>query len=241
MIYYFSGTGNSEWVAKEIGAKLECKVVNIMEANREEAKVVKSGDVIGFIFPIYAWAPPEIMLDFIKKFTIDSGAFSFAICTCESEAGYALKNVAKQIQLNSAYSISMPNNYIISMEVDSDEVVKKKVEEASKSIEEICIEVSNKENVWRVNKGIFPLVKTALIGNAFNKYARSTKKFSVDDTCISCGLCQNNCPIQTIKLEGGKPVWGEECLQCLSCINRCPSEAIQFGKKTKGRGRYYFK
>ena len=28
------------------------------------------------------------------------------------------------------------------------------------------------------------------------------------------------------------------CYLCTSCINRCPVQAIQYGEKTKGRGRY---
>jgi NAD-dependent dihydropyrimidine dehydrogenase PreA subunit len=45
--------------------------------------------------------------------------------------------------------------------------------------------------------------------------------------------------VQTIRMDDGRPVWGKDCTQCLACINRCPVHAIQYGKGTAQRGRYY--
>jgi MinD superfamily P-loop ATPase len=76
----------------------------------------------------------------------------------------------------------------------------------------------------------------------FNTFARSTRSFSVDDNCNSCGLCERICPIDAIELQNGRPVWVKKhCTQCLGCINRCPQRAIQHGTGTAKRGRYYFK
>ena len=45
--------------------------------------------------------------------------------------------------------------------------------------------------------------------------------------------------IQTT-LRGGKPVWGKDCTHCMACICYCPAEAIEYGKKSLGKPRYYF-
>ena len=37
----------------------------------------------------------------------------------------------------------------------------------------------------------------------------------------------------------GKPMWSQHCTKCMACICRCPQEAIQYGKRTKNKGRYY--
>lgn len=241
MIYYFSGTGNSKWVAKQVGDKLNYQVINIIDINRNEKKLVRKGEVVGFIFPIYAWAPPEIMFDFMKNFTLEEGAFSFAIGTCVSEAGNTEKLIKKYIQLNSAYSINMPNNYIISSDVDSEEIIEKKINEAKESINKICNEIKRRENISRINKGSFSLIKSTIITALFNKYARNTKAFYTEENCSSCGLCEKICPVKCIQLKEGKPVWKGKCLQCLACINRCPEKAIQYGKNTKKHARYYLK
>ena len=48
------------------------------------------------------------------------------------------------------------------------------------------------------------------------------------------------CPLNNIRLENGKPVWGKNCTHCMACICYCPKEAIEYGKKSKGKPRYHF-
>ena len=43
-----------------------------------------------------------------------------------------------------------------------------------------------------------------------------------------------------IHLENGRPVWGKNCTHCMACICDCPKEAIEYGKKSKGKPRYHF-
>lgn len=68
-----------------------------------------------------------------------------------------------------------------------------------------------------------------------------TKKFIVSDKCIHCGGCASRCPLGNIRMDGGRPVWGNNCTQCCACIGGCPTEAIEYGKKSAGKTRYYLK
>ena len=213
MIYYFSGTGNSKWVAEEIGKRIGIEVVDMMALKKEASIQVADGETVGFVFPIYAWAPPKVMLDFIKGIKCEKDTFKFIVCTCESEAGTALKKLAKENQIHSCYSISMPNNYILGMDVDTPEVIKNKIKEAKKEIDNISQEICERKSVWRVEKGSFGAIKSAIVAPLFQKYAISTKPFKVEDTCIGCGICKEACPLGTIQLVEGKPVWDKDCLQ----------------------------
>ena len=40
-------------------------------------------------------------------------------------------------------------------------------------------------------------------------------------------------PLNNIRLENGKPVWGKHCTHCMACICDCPKEAIEYGKRAK--------
>lgn len=241
MIYYFSGTGNSKWVAEEIGNKLRLEVKDIMSFKDELCVEIKDDEPIGFVFPIYAWAPPKVMIDFIKRIKATKNNFKFIVCTCGEEAGKGLKKVAKEYGIHSCYSLIMPNNYMLGMDIDTEEITKEKIKKAKKQIENISREICIKKSTYEVSEGRLGSIKSNIVAPLFQKYATSTKPFYVEETCIGCGICEQVCPLNTIKLVEGKPVWDKECLQCLSCINRCPKEAIQYGKKTKNRGRYYFK
>ena len=64
--------------------------------------------------------------------------------------------------------------------------------------------------------------------------------FRATDACIGCGRCVELCPLNNIQLENSKPVWGKNCTHCMACICYCPKEAIEYGKKSKGKPRYHF-
>lgn len=72
----------------------------------------------------------------------------------------------------------------------------------------------------------------------FYRFNMQPKKFTVSDVCVSCGKCEKVCPLGNIRMENGRPVWGEHCTHCMACISGCPAEAIEYGKSTRGKARY---
>ena len=75
MIFYFSGCGNSRYVAESIAAGLNDTLVFIPEAAREGHYdyTLAEAESLGFVFPIYAWGPAKLVLDFVKKLSIKTG------------------------------------------------------------------------------------------------------------------------------------------------------------------------
>jgi len=248
MIFYFSGTGNSLYVARVLahaqGEKL-VSIANEMEKKSAERKYTsEEKEVIGFVYPIYSWGAPQIVLDFIRSMRVTGGKrYLFSVNTCGSNEGYATQALQKVLMkkgmiLSSAFSISMPSNYIIGEDVESKVIQEEKLRKAVIRLEQINdVITSRKIDVFELLPGSKPWIKTTLINPLFNKFARSTKSFYATDACILCGLCEKKCPVQSITLQS-KPIWGKSCTQCLACINRCPVHAIQYGKATENRGRY---
>lgn len=236
MIYYFSGTGNSKWAAFRLGEALseECAEICCGFASVS----CKKEKVTGIVFPVYAWAPPELVMDFAGRLKHSCG-FAFAVATCGSEAGKSLKMLSSVFALDSAYSIVMPNNYIIGSDPDTAETALPKIKKAEDNLKRISEEISAGQKIWRVNEGAAAGLKSTVISRGFNRFARRTGPFRADAKCDGCGLCKDVCPVGTISLEDDGPVWNSKCCQCLACINRCPQEAIQYGRNTEGKARYY--
>ncbi|MGO5097249.1 EFR1 family ferrodoxin [Agathobaculum sp. LCP25S3_E8] len=235
MIFYFSGTGNSAWAARQLARLTGDKAYDITNLN--QLPDLDSAGQIGFVFPVYAWGAPEIMAKFAKKLP-KTQSFTFGVCTCGGDAGLAMKHFSKVYPLSSSYSLVMPNNYIIGSDTDNEREIRQKITAARAELKRIAQEIQQQEPVYRVHEGGLAGVKSHLANFGFNKFARSAKPFFAEDSCNGCGLCMKNCPARAITLRDGKPVWAAQCFQCLRCINECPQQAIQYGKSTAGRRRY---
>lgn len=238
MIFYFSGTGNSRWVAQTLASMINDTASDISKI--EVIPPLTDEQQIGLVFPIYAWGAPEPVIAFAKNLH-QSAAFTFGICTCGADAGKALKKLSKYFYLDSCYSLMMPNNYIIGgkeMDVEKKENCIQKIKSASDILQNIAQEITQKKPVYHVEEGTFPRLKSSIANWGFNHFARTTKPFHVTDACIGCGLCEKNCPAHTITLHDKKPFWDKPCFQCLRCIHECPTAAIQYGASTTNKGRY---
>lgn len=246
MIFYFTGTGNSLYVAKKISEHNNDKIISIAEEMQKDKieYYLDDAEAIGFVYPVYGWAPPKIVLDFIKRLQLNNykDNYIFSIATCGDNIGNTMEVLKKSLNnrkmlLNSGFSIRMPNTYIISFDVDSKELEKEKLINADKRIEEINKIISNRtKDVFQVEKGPMPAFLSA-INPLFNTFGMGTKKFYATDACTSCGLCEKICPTGNITVDK-KPKWGASCTKCLACIHRCPAKAIQYGKATLKKGRY---
>lgn len=243
MIFYFSGTGNSKWIAQQLAGLTNDKVMNIASFTNGGAIPNFSGkdEAVGLVFPIYAWAPPRIVMEFIQKLDVHPNRYAYAVCTCGDDAGSAIKKIEHHLPLQAAWSIIMPNNYIPMYEVDGSQLAAAKVAAARIKLPEIANVINSRGTAREIHTGSMAGLKTWVVNPVFNAFAMSTRPFSVASACNGCGLCEQNCPCGVIELANGKPIWVKSrCYQCLACINRCPKRAIQYGAGTKKRGRYFF-
>lgn len=248
MIFYFSGTGNSLYAAQKISRDINERLISIAGETNSGSSFEYSlaeNEVIGFVYPVYAWRAPSMVVKFIRKMKFKNyrNNYIFSVCTCGDEEGYTTAILKKRLarkgfSLSSGFTVVMPNNYIISYDLDPRPVAEKKLAEAEEQFAEIIAAIGKREDgLYEIKIGPSPFWKSYIINPLFEKYALDPKKFFATDVCTGCGLCAEVCNTQNITVND-KPAWGSTCIKCLACIHRCPEEAIQYDNQTAGKGRY---
>jgi len=254
MILYFSGTGNSLWVAEELGKAFNESLISISSALKiPEDEIIyhlQPAEKIFFVFPVHSWGPAVLVRRFIDRLRLEgySNQAVYSVCTCGDECGYTedileqwLKR--KNIKLTGSYSVVMPNNYILlpGFDVDTEEVEKEKLQKAPAAVELIVQDIRTISESRLYKVGGLPFLKSRMIYPLFARFALRNNSFYATDACISCGICVKSCPTGTIQMQKGeKPVWRKDsCVQCVACIHFCPERAIEYGNISRKKGRYH--
>jgi NAD-dependent dihydropyrimidine dehydrogenase PreA subunit len=256
MIFYFSGTGNTRFVAKEIAAGIGEELLFIPDLIRENRYefTLQPEETVGFCFPTHGWQPPRIVREFIKQLSIaqhpsPNNLYCWALTTCGDDMGEAMTILNKDLEAiglkaSTMFSVIMPESYVCLpfMYTDTEDKEQQKIAAAKEQLPHIiaCLR-EHKEGIEELEKGSTPRLYSYVIGAYFNARMVHDKKFTVDaDACIKCGKCAKMCPVDNIT--GTPPVWNHNgrCTSCLACYHYCPTHAINFGKITRKRGQYYF-
>lgn len=253
MIYYFSGTHNSRYAAQRLASQTEQEAIFIPQTDAMSESISDSDTSVGFVFPVYAWGVPPIVLDFIKQLPdsfFDSirkrGLPVWAVATCGDETGNAIEmlrnDLAKrEVELRAAWSVIMPNVYVLlpGFGTDPKPLEEKKLHEAVGRIAHIgeCI----REGRWETDLtlGSWPRLKTAVVFPLFRRWGVNTKKWHYTDGCIGCGRCARECPVGNITMKDGHPVWGSDCTSCCACYHCCPTHSANYGKITLRQGQFF--
>lgn len=247
-ILYFSGTGNSLQVAKDISNELgKAKLCKIALLVKEEEIIINS-KVLGIVFPVYYARLPLVVERIVKKLKISKYTYVFAAATYGGAAAGVLnklKNILKNedVVLNSGFLIRMPANNVFSYNPSSLKRKAKVFERESKRVKEISNVIKERKNCKaETSKLIIDTIIDKVTIKTTDKIMKNfyirDKEFWVNDKCDGCRLCEKICPVKNIELILDKPTWNHTCERCTACIQYCPKEAIQFGKKTIKRRRY---
>lgn len=247
MLFYFSATGNSKYVATQLKQSDE-EMIDMAQALEKNVYHYQVTDRrVGIVSPTYDFALPAVVYEFLQKIQLEfqEKTYVFYVGTYGSMMGGAAalaSNLLKKrnIVVDAQFDVKMPDTWTPIFDLSDSAQVEKTNAKAEDEIKIVC-QLVEQRKVGQYAKTALPLA-IGKIGTIFyEKYTRSTKRLSVDESlCIGCGLCAKKCPVQAIEIQKAKPVWVKnQCAMCLGCLHRCPTFAIQYGRgTTKKHGQY---
>ncbi len=247
MIIYFSGTGNSRYVAKELAKKLHDTCICANDSIKRQKKGFFHGKKpFVFVFPVYLSTIAKIFADFINNSHFEGNQNAYFIATCVGASGSVpndCKKLCEKKGLNfcGAERVLMPQNYIALFKMTPEEECQRRLAAASEQASALSEIIAKGECFTLSPAPSIEYIATKVVEKLYNGPFTPTRPFHTTDACIGCGLCAKVCPLNRITLIEGKPSWTGSCIHCMSCINHCPKEAIEYGKKTIGKRRYVCK
>lgn len=261
-IIYFSGTGNTELISREIKKRLEQKehfveLISLEDIKKDKKKISKitfENKIIGFGFPVYKFTFPDIFLNFFplfNRFASNNKYFmfsSFARFTAESFYEFSKKLKKKKFHLIAEESFKSPSCGISARKPETDFEYENVmffeddihikldnfVENVLSSVDNKNIKISHKHHILN------PLRLKIVKDIERTKYP----KLQINqDSCSLCGVCASKCPDDNLVNRKTHIEIKDKyhCLHCLRCMNHCSSNAIIFGRLTIGKNRYTMK
>ena len=243
MIFYFSATGNSKYVAEKIAERFGDKAVSIERYDFET--VLSDGEMFGIVAPVHFWQLALVVREFLQNINIkcSGDTYSFIVTTYGTTPGCTFSDARKilsekGVELKAGFSVPMPDNWTPIFDLSNPEKVKAKNEKADIILEKVIEDISNKKTGNRMKRKTPYFVRK--FSNPTFERQRKTENFYVEDECIACGLCANKCPVNAIEIKDKRAVWvKDECALCFRCVHCCPTFSIQYANgKTKLHGQY---
>lgn len=245
MVLYFSGTGNSKYIAKKIAAALEDEIVDLNDRiKRADFSRITAKDRLVFVTPTYAWRVPTVVSDYLEKVKFDGEKKAWFVMNCGGEIGNASKYIEKlcdklALEYMGVVGIVMPENYIALFNAPDTNKAQEIIAKAEPKIQAAIDDIRNGVKFAKPRNNLYDRFMSACVNPIFFKFIVKADDFYATDKCVGCGLCAKLCPLNNIEIVDGKPEWERNCTHCMACINHCPAQAIEYGEKSKGKPRYH--
>ena len=246
MVLYFSGTGNSRYIAQRIAEALGDELLSMNDRIKAgDTSPVTSDERLVIVTPTNAWRIPRIVRDWLVKTSFPNAKQAWFVMTCGSEIGNAAKYnrglcQGKQLTYMGTAQIIMPENYIAMFNAPQAEEARQIVARAEPDIDRVTAAIAANQAFPQPRNNLYDRFMSGPVNPVFYAGFVKAKAFAAGDACTGCGACAERCPMNNIAIRAGKPVWGTACTHCMACLCYCPKEAIEYGKKSRGKPRYHF-
>lgn len=243
---YFSGTGNSKYIA-ECFSQIMAATCYSIEEDVDFKEKITAAQTIVVCYPIYGSCVPKIMRDFVSK---NRAAFAgkelIIFCTQLLFSGDGARVFTEllagvAVDIRYAEHFNMPNNicnfflFPLASPAKLQRNIKKADTKLSRACQNISARVVKKRGFNPLSRYMGLWIQRAHF-KALEKKAAGDVRISSE--CILCGKCVRICPMNNLKLSDQGIAQQGQCTLCYRCVNQCPQKAITVLVHTKVTKQY---
>jgi ferredoxin len=216
-IFYFTATGNSLDVAKQLGAQFPNTQLRSIPQEREITEI--SDDIIGAVFPVYAANLPAIVTRFLRRVSLKAN-YKFAIAVHGGDPGPIGCVLAKVSDFDNVFDVETWSNYL-----PFNPDILPVATDVSGDIEQIAAEIrARKTQNFKPGGEPFDIAPWHL----------QALDYRWRKDCTACGTCMRVCPVANFTLSeterdaNGVPIFkfSDRCEGCMACLQNCPVAAL---------------
>lgn len=242
LVLYYSGTGNTRFACDVARIVLERAGHNVTLMPYKEGGGIALADFDAYCFaaPVYEWAPARNAERFAESMPRLDGKCAFILTSSAGAIGQATALFARALDKKGLavlgdYNLICPDSwggtrrwsYKHDMDSPTVESVRELADFVDRMLSAIVDRLAGKDvEVPRyhvVPSGLFWASRLSRL--AVNPNMKMGRKKVDELSCTQCGVCEENCPVDAIKL-APYPAFGQECIACWRCINTCPEDSI---------------
>lgn len=249
MVIYFSATGNTEYIAKELAKRLDDECVNLLNRVKEnDFSELHSDKPFIICAPVYVCEMPRFMSKYLKQQTFSGCKDVYFIFTSGGYCGISgklAKSIFRKKKMNyrGHAEFKMPRNYVANdaYPMLEKEEIEARILNCHEQISSVVTAIKEGNKLTARHVFLLESIITLPFNPVWCKWKLRAKDFhTTEGKCIGCGKCVRLCPLNNITLEEGKPVWHDNCTHCMACIGNCPTRAIEYGNITQEKEQYNF-
>ena len=149
MIFYFTGTGNSLYIAKRIASVTGDSLVSMNEKiKRSDTSPIHEEDKLVFVVPTYGWRIPRIVEQWIQATQFTGADKAWFVMDCGGEIGNAAKYNRrlcgeKGFTYMGTAQIVMPENYIAMFNAPEVTEAQQIIEAANPAVDAVAQTIAN--------------------------------------------------------------------------------------------------
>lgn len=233
-VYYFSGTGNTQLVAKKIVETFRNRgfSARLFSMEKTDNVTIDDDDIIGIGFPVAVFFTFPIVFRFLDRMGPGKGNGAFVFDTMGGTSMCGIMGRMKNILREKGFTplackeFRMPLNLFFHYpDRKCLERIKNSLESAEKFVDEL---IDGKARWKRIPllSDLVPYLSSALYNLSQYRWHQKYLKMKIDHAkCNSCGICVAKCPVHNIELQEKIKI-GDRCQYCFRCAGICPRGAI---------------